>query len=98
MEPAANETNCCPVCSGRLERDGLCLLCLLREGMEADHLTGPPDKRSEPPSRFLILPCEFAGYRLVREIASGGMGIVYEAEDLKLKRVVAMKVVAINEM
>lgn len=93
MEPAANETNCCPVCSGRLERDGLCLLCLLREGMEADHLTGQKDRGLGPPPRLLSLPCEFAGYRLVREIASGGMGIVYEAEDLKLKRVVAMKVV-----
>lgn len=93
MNTAANETNCCPVCSGRLERDGLCLVCLLREGMEADHLTGQENKSSGPPTRFLNLPCEFAGYRLVREIASGGMGIVYEAEDIKLKRVVAMKVV-----
>jgi|GEM_PF-1645437 len=93
MNPATNETNCCPVCSGRLERDGLCLVCLLREGMEADHLTGQENKDSGPLTRFLNLPCEFAGYRLVREIASGGMGIVYEAEDMKLKRVVAMKVV-----
>lgn len=93
MNPAANEPKCCPVCSGRLERDGVCLVCLLQEGLEADHLTGQEDKNSGPPTRLLNLPCEFAGYRLVREIASGGMGIVYEAEDVKLKRVVAMKVV-----
>ena len=31
-------------------------------------------------------------YRLVREIARGGMGVVYEAEDLELARRVAIKV------
>lgn len=93
MSPAANESPICPICSGRLERDGVCLVCLLQEGLEADHVTGQEDKNSGPPTRLMNLPCEFAGYRLVREIASGGMGIVYEAEDVKLKRVVAMKVV-----
>jgi serine/threonine protein kinase/tetratricopeptide (TPR) repeat protein len=90
MSTNAHEPQTCPVCSGRLERDGVCLVCLLQEGLEADHLTGAAPV---PPERFLTLPCEFGGYRLVREIASGGMGIVYEAEGLKLRRVVAMKVV-----
>ncbi|MDB6006547.1 MAG: hypothetical protein JWR15_3534, partial [Prosthecobacter sp.] len=93
MNATGNEPNLCPVCSGRLERDGVCLVCLLQEGLEADHITGQGGTASSAPARALALPCEFAGYQLVREIAIGGMGIVYEAEDVKLKRVVAMKVV-----
>jgi serine/threonine protein kinase/tetratricopeptide (TPR) repeat protein len=92
MSDAAPEPRQCTVCSGRLEKDGVCLVCLLQEGLEAERVTGTGEAKAAP-ERALTLPCEFAGYRLVREIASGGMGIVYEAEDLKLRRVVAMKVV-----
>ena len=34
-------------------------------------------------------------YTIVREIGRGGMGIVYEVEDAKLQRRVAMKVLSL---
>ena len=39
------------------------------------------------------VPAEIAGYRIVAEIGSGGMGIVYEAEQKNPSRRVALKVV-----
>jgi len=77
----------CATCSRPLENDCMCLACLLNEGIEANAVP------QMPPLRLGELPCDFAGYRLVREIASGGMGIVFEAVDVKLKRTVAMKVI-----
>src|SRR3989442_10884778 len=37
---------------------------------------------------------EFAGYRILRELGRGGMGLFYEAEHLRLGRKAAIKLLA----
>ena len=67
---------------------GNCAAPLGPSGPEAASLT----KTLESPLRVLKPGTLIAGkYRIIEEIGHGGMGIVYRAEDIKLKRDVGLK-------
>jgi tetratricopeptide (TPR) repeat protein/predicted Ser/Thr protein kinase len=85
-EPSRSSTerhlSSCDSCRGRLSE----LAQDLELAAELRELGSVADEGSEQP------PAAFGGYRVLREIGRGGMGIVFEAEQVSPRRRVALKV------
>ena len=93
----------CPRCGRQLPPDapeGLCASCLLAAGMET--LTGfsdatstsvaPAGDPSQPGAPRLVDGQVWGPYRVIRLLGRGGMGEVYEVEQLETGRRLALKV------
>jgi len=76
----------CPDCGATIAH-GVCPTCafggLIEKASDALDTTADGER----------LDCQFGRYQLQRRLASGGMGVIYEAEDTQLKRTVALKMI-----